>query len=72
MQDTSSVLEFSMENREKGEIKRLLELLKKEIKRVGEIVELLDLYIAYEEVSKECEELAKDLDVTVSDGLDDE
>ena len=69
MQDTNSVLEFGMENEE---IKKLLELLKKEIKRVEEIVDLLELYVAYEEVSKECEELAKDWDVTVSDGLDDE
>jgi transcriptional accessory protein Tex/SPT6 len=61
-----------MEDRENGEIKRLLELLKNEIKRVEELVELLDLYVAYEEVSKEVEELAKDWDVTVSDGLDDE
>jgi len=69
LQDTNSVLEFGMENEE---IKRLLELLKKEIKRVEEIVDLLELYVAYEEVSKECEELAKDWDVTASDGLDDE
>jgi transcriptional accessory protein Tex/SPT6 len=61
-----------MKDRENGEIKRLLELLKNEIKRVEELVELLDLYVAYEEVSKEVEELAKDLDITVSDGLDDE
>jgi phage terminase large subunit-like protein len=57
---------------EREGIRELIQELEQEVKKLNELLKMLELCLAYEEVSKEDEELVKDWDITISDGLDDE
>lgn len=69
MQNTDFVLKSGVE---REGIRELIQELEQEVKKLNELLKMLELCLAYEEVSKEDEELVKDWDITISDGLDDE